>query len=55
MKELLAACDADVNFLVLLIGQLAADGALDLCAVAYLSSGQTIRCEVVPETEGATF
>ena len=52
MRELLAGSEVDLNFLVLLINQLAGNGALKICAVVYLVSGQRMPCQVILETGG---
>ena len=49
MHQLLAEQAGAVNFLVLAIVRLDQSGAVEISAHSYLSTGQTIPCEIVPE------
>lgn len=55
MHQLLADQAGAVNFLVLVIVRLTRPGTVEIGAQSYLSTGQTIACEIVPEsTKGDT-
>ena len=49
MYRLLRDPDTNVNFLVLLINRLNAEGKLELSARTYLASGQKLPCQLVIE------
>lgn len=56
MYQLLADQAGAVNFLVLAIVRLAESGTVEIGARSYLSSGQIIDCEIVPElTKSDTY
>ena len=55
MYQLLVDQASAMNFLVLAIVRLTHSGAVDIGARSYLSTGQTIACEIAPElTESET-
>ena len=55
MIQLLADQAGAVDFLVLMLARLSRAGALEVGALAYLATGQQLRCEVELETIGETM